>query len=205
MAVNILLVRHGQTRSNVTGFYMGRSDEDLDGVGYGQACSLSSRVAGLSIESVYTSPLERAYTTASIIAQPHHLMLEVLDDLTEFHPGDWQGLHIDEISQGWPELWQQWRTDPSKTVVPNGESFPQVAERAVRAFNTILASSQGGQVVVVTHEIIIKILVMHVLGVSSGIYRRFEINNASLSWLRVANSNAKLSMLNDTSHIEVPR
>jgi len=203
MTANILLVRHGQTRSNVTGFYMGRSDEDLNDVGRAQVRSLSSRLACLPIASVYASPLQRAYTTASIIAEPHKLALEVLDDLIEFHPGDWQGLYIDEISQGWPELWRQWRTDPSMVAVPNGESFSQVAERAVRAFNTILEANQGREVVVATHEIIIKIIVMYALGVSNSIYRRFEINNASLSWLRVTSDNARLIMLNDTSHIEM--
>jgi hypothetical protein len=37
------------------------------------------------------------------------------------------------------------------------------------------------------------------LGVSNGIYRRFEISNASLSTIRVVSKrNAQLAMLNDT-------
>ena len=81
MATTILLVRHEQTESNVTGFYMGWSDEDLNDVGYAQARSLSTRLANLPIASVYTSPLQRTYTTAAIIGQPHHLRLNVLDNL----------------------------------------------------------------------------------------------------------------------------
>ena len=69
MTTTILLVRHGQTNSNITGYYMGWSDEDLNNVGYTQVRRLSSRLASLSIASVYTSPLRRAYATAEIFAE----------------------------------------------------------------------------------------------------------------------------------------
>jgi broad specificity phosphatase PhoE len=106
MTTTILLVRHGQTRSNVTGFYMGWSNEDLNDVGYAQARKLSARLAGLPIASVYASPLKRAYTTASIIAEPHSLEVKPVDDLIEIKLGDWQGLHESEIEKRWPELWR---------------------------------------------------------------------------------------------------
>ena len=202
MTTTVLLVRHGQTNSNVTGFYMGRSDEDLDEVGHTQARRLSSRLSGWPIASVYTSPLRRAYTTAAILAEPHLLELNVLDDLIELGLGDWQGLHMDEIKRRWPDVWQQSRIDPSEVTMPNGESFRQVTERAVRVFESVVRSNPGKQVVIVTHEVVVKVIVAHVLGVSNSMYRRFEVNNASLSVVRVANSNSRLITLNDTSHLE---
>lgn len=141
MTTTVLLVRHGQTKSNVTGFYMGWSDEDLNDVGYTQVRCLSSRLAGLPIASVYTSPLRRAYNTAAILAEPHQLKLKVFDELTEIQLGDWQGLHIDETKRKWPELWQQSRIDPSELTMPNGESYRQVSERAIQAFERKLKKS----------------------------------------------------------------
>ena len=202
MTTTILLVRHGQTESNTNGFYMGWSNEDLNDVGYTQARSLSSRLASLPIASIYTSPLRRTYTTAAILVKPHGLELKVLDDLVEIRLGEWQGLHMDEIKQRWPELWQQSRIDPSELTMPNGESFKQVTERAVQAFEMIIAADQGKPAVIVTHDVVIRVLVAHVLGVPNSIYRRFEINNASLSVIRVVNGNAQLIALNDTSHLE---
>lgn len=202
MTTTILLVRHGQTESNTTGFYMGWSDEDLDDVGYTQAHRLSSRLASRPITSVYTSPLQRACTTAMILAEPHNLELRALNDLVEIQLGDWQGLPIDEIRQRWPELWQQSRIDPSELTMPNGESFQQVTERAIRAFETIVAGNRDGQAVIVTHDIIIRVLAAHALRVSNSIYRRLEINNASLSVIQVINGNVRLITLNDTSHLE---
>jgi broad specificity phosphatase PhoE len=180
---------------------MGWSDEDLNEVGYTQARSLSSRLASLPITSVYTSPLRRAYTTAAILAEPHKLELKFSDHLTEIRLGDWQGLHMDEIKRRWPELWQQSRIDPSELTMPNGESFGQVTERAVRAFEMIVEANQGKLVAIVTHDVIIRVLAAYILGVSNSIYRRFEINNTSLSVIGVANDNSRLITLNDTSHL----
>ena len=202
MTTTVLLARHGQTESNVSGFYMGRSDEDLNDIGYAQSRSLSSRLAGLPIASVYTSPLQRTYVTATILAKPHNLEVKISDGLNEIQFGDWQGLHLNEMSQRWPELWQQWRADPSESAIPEGESFKQVAERAIRAFETVVAAEQGKQAVIVTHEIVIKVLVVCALGVSNSIYRRFEINNTSLSIIRLTNGKTRLITLNDTSHLE---
>ncbi len=99
MTTTILLARHGQTRSNTNGFYMGWSDEDLDDVGYTQAHRLSARLASQPITSVYTSPLRRTCTTATILAEPHNLELRALNNLIETQLGDWHGLHLDEIRQ----------------------------------------------------------------------------------------------------------
>ncbi len=202
MTTTVLLVRHGQTRSNVTGFYMGWSNEDLDEVGYDQARKLSARLAGLPIASVYNSPLKRAHTTASIIAKPHGLEVEPLEDLIEIKLGDWEGLHESEIARRWPELWQQSEIDPSGMAMPHGESFSQVAERAVRAFESVVAANGEKRVAIVTHEIVVKILVAHVMGVTYSIYRRIKIDNASLSVVRIAGGSRQLITLNDTSHYE---
>ena len=202
MTTTVLLVRHGQTESNVTGFYMGWSNEDLDDVGYGQARSLSARLAGLPIAAVYTSPLQRTRSTAAAIATPHGLELQILDDFIEIQLGDWQGLHMDEIRQRWPELWRQSRIDPIDVTMPNGESFNQVTERAVRGFEAVVAANQDRQAVIIAHDIIVRVLVAHVLGVTNSIYRRMEINNASFTVIRFIDGRARLLTLNDTSHIE---
>jgi len=203
MTTTVLLVRHGQTRSNVAGYYMGWSEEDLNDVGYIQARKLASRLAGLPIASIYTSPLRRAYTTASLIAEPHGLKVKPLEDLIEIKLGDWQGLHEGEIARKWPELWQQSEVDPSVLTMPHGESFSQVAERAVRAFEAIIAANRGKHTVIVTHDVVVRIVVAYVLGVTYSIYRRLKVENASLSVVSITDSSKRLVTLNDTSHFEV--
>ena len=202
MTTTVFLVRHGQTESNVTGFYMGWSDEDLNEVGYIQAHRLASRLAGLPITPVYTSPLRRAYTTAAILAEPHRLEPKALDDLIEIQLGDWQGLHMDEIKRRWAGLWHKWRVDPSGAVIPNGESLTGVTERAIPAFHRIVETNQDKQAIIVAHEVIVKVIVAHVLGAPNSIYRRFEISNTSLTVIQFRDNKSRLIELNDMSHLE---
>lgn len=194
-------MRHGQTNANLNGCYMGWSDEDLNELGYHQVYCLSSRLAVQPIAAIYTSQLKRAYTTATIIAEPHQLEVKTLPDFIEIQLGDWQGLHRKEIKQKWPKLWQQSKTDPSALRLPNGESYKEVTERAVRGFNMVSEANQGKQIVIVTHDAIIRVLVAHILGVSNSIYRRIEIDNASLSLVRIID-HPKLVKLNETLHLE---
>ena len=125
----------------------------------------------------------------------------MLDELIEINLGDWQGLHMDEIGQRWPELWQHWRTDPSGVVIPNGEGLPEVIERAIPAFRGIVEANQGEQVIIVAHEAIVKVIVTNVLDAPNSIYRRFEISNASLTVVHYLDNKSRLIRLNDTSHL----
>lgn len=202
MSAIVFLVRHGLTKSNIDGFYMGWSSEDLNEAGYTQARRLSLRLARLPIASIYTSPLRRAYTTAAILNEPHQVELTVMEDLTEVHLGDWQGLHIDEVKQRWPELWQQSRVDPSEITLPDGESVREMAQRSIRAFETVVETNPGKQIVMVTHQYIVRAIVAYTLGVSNSIFRKFDIDNASLSAIQGGNGTFRLIMLNDTSHLE---
>ena len=202
MTTTILLVRHGQTESNVAGYYMGRLDEDINRTGYSQARALSARLAHQPIDTIYTSPLRRTYSTASVLAEPHKLKLKVLDDLIEIHQGDWEGIHVDKISQGWPEQWRHTRTDPTDFTMPNGESFKEVTERSVRAFYQIVADNPDKLVVLVAHEIVVKVIIVHALGTTNSIYRHFDLTNASLSVIRVAGGKPHLVVLNDTTHLD---
>lgn len=201
MTTTVRLARHGQTEPNITGFLAGRSDDDLNEAGYQQARRLSARFAGMPIAAVYTSPLRRTRSTAAILAEPHQLELTDLEELIEIDLGDWEGKYIDEIKRGWPELWRQWILDPSDVTVPNGENLTQITARAVQGLEKIVSAHQNHEVLVITHDIIIKVLVMHALSATNRIYRRFDVSNASLSTIRFENNRPHLITLNDTSHL----
>jgi probable phosphoglycerate mutase len=202
MTTVVHLVRHGQTESNVTGYFMGASNEDISELGYRQVRSLARRLAALSVSAVYTSPLQRTLNTAKVLAGSFGVEPQVNGYLIEIGLGDWQGLHRDEIQERWPELWKQSRVDPSHITLPGGESFQQVRERAADAFEQIVAGHQDGLVIIVSHDAVIRMLVAHVLGAPTSVYRRLEIGNASLSTVKVEDGRARLALLNDTSHLD---
>jgi phosphoserine phosphatase len=202
MTAEIILVRHGQTQSNITRNQMGRSSEDLDPEGMIQAQKISARLADLPIAAIYSSPLQRALSTAREIARPHNMDLKVLDDLTEIDFGEWQGLFVNEIEEQWPDLWHQWIIDPSQMTVPGGESFAHIAERVARAFKTVINENPDSWSLIVAHEIVLKMVVIQVLGAPQSIYRHFFIANASFSRVQVRNNRMRVISMGDTSHLE---
>jgi broad specificity phosphatase PhoE len=202
LTTEILLVRHGQTESNRTGYFMGWSSEDLNATGQEQAQRLSARVAALELNTACASPLQRTMHTAGIIAAPHKIEVQPLEGLIEINQGELQGIHRSETERKWPVLWGQLSNDPSQAVFPGGESFSQVALRTVTAFESILQQNPEKRVLLVAHEINLKIIIMHILGVPFNVYRRFEINNASLSLIRTREDSCKLVTLNDMAHLE---
>ena len=198
----LLVVRHAQTSSNVSGRYMGWMDEDLSEKGLWQAEKLSRRLAQRSIEVVYSSPLKRAFRTAQMVALPHSLPVRVLEGLGEIRIGEWEGMSGQEIAAKFPDLWQTWRSDPSGIQMPSGESLAQVQERAAAAFDHIAQANQGKQVLVVTHDVVVRLMVAHYLNVSTSIYRRLEVGNASLTIIELVDGRGWLRVLNDIAHLE---
>ena len=63
----IYIVRHGQTDYNVEGRYAGRIDVELNEKGIEQANIIKEELKNINFDMVFSSPLKRAFTTASII------------------------------------------------------------------------------------------------------------------------------------------
>lgn len=204
MPTDIFLVRHGETESNRLHINMGRSDDDLNASGYKQVERLSTRLQVSKIDSVYSSPLKRAKDTAGIIAGPRHLPVKLVDDLTEIDIGEWTRLPLVEIRQKWPDLLERWRENPAQVSVPGGENFNQVAQRAQRALKAIISDNPDATVLIVSHEIVIKTIIMQALEATFHIYRRFEIGNASLSQLTFREGNLLVITINEKFHLAGP-
>ena len=66
--MKVWLVRHGQTDLNKKHLMQGRSDCPLNETGRAQAAAAGEKVKDVSFDRVFSSPLQRAVTTASIIS-----------------------------------------------------------------------------------------------------------------------------------------
>ncbi|MGB8405994.1 MAG: bifunctional RNase H/acid phosphatase [Mycobacterium sp.] len=176
-----LLLRHGQTELSVNRRYSGRGNPALTELGRGQAAAAARYVAGLGgISAVISSPLQRAFDTASAAASALGLDVTVDDDLIETDFGDWEGLTFLEAAERDPELHRKWLGDTSITP-PGGESFDAVARRVRRARDGIIASQGEATVLVVSHVTPIKTLLRLALDAGPGILYRLHLDLASLS------------------------
>ncbi len=176
-----LLLRHGQTELSVQRRYSGRGNPALTEVGRRQAEAAAQFLAQKGgIAAVITSPLQRAYDTATAAAKALGLDVTVDEDLIETDFGAWEGLTFGEAAERDPELHRRWLRDTS-VKPPDGESFDSVANRVRRAQRRIIAEHGGDTVLVVSHVTPIKTLLRLALDAGQGILYRLHLDLASLS------------------------
>jgi len=179
----ILLIRHAptpETGSRLTGRAGAVS---LGTKGEAIAAKAAERLAGVRLNTVYTSPIERTYETAQIIAEPHGLTPTVEPGVIEIDFGRWTGRTLKSLRQ--TKLWKQVQHVPSRITFPDGESFTDAQHRAVGAIERIARDAGNGTVAVVSHSDVIKLVVSHYLGQSLDLFQRINIAPASTTILHL--------------------
>lgn len=158
----LILVRHGRTAYNREGRLQGRSDIPLDEVGRVQAEDLAAAMRALRPERVIASPLQRAWDTARILAEPWGAPVEPEEALIERGFGQWEGLTREEIHGTWPAEHEDWLA--GRPVDGLGiESRAAVAERVAAHLAQRLADADG-LVVAVAHGAAITLGITALLG-----------------------------------------
>jgi len=86
-ATEVLLCRHGETDWNLAHKLQGLTDIRLNATGHKQAQCIADAVKGRGLAAVWTSPLQRAYETATAVATATGLELRVDERLRERNLG----------------------------------------------------------------------------------------------------------------------
>ena len=180
----LFLVRHGETPT--TGMVLpGRTPGlHLSERGQAQAERVADRLAGLAVDVIYSSPLERARETAEPTAARTGLAVNQDAGLLECDFGDWTGAALAELAC-LPE-WQTVQRTPSAFRFPNGESFAEMQARIVGTLGALCAAHAGGVVVCFSHADPIKAAVAHALGTQLDHFQRIVINPGSVSAISYA-------------------
>lgn len=169
----VYLVRHGETEWTGTGQHTGRSDIPLTAEGERQARALQARLAGLRVDRILSSPLQRARRTAEL-AMPG-ARIEADDDLMEWDYGAYEGRGTPDIEverPGWRLL---------RDGSPGGETLDAVAARGDRVISRI--RTWGDNALLFGHREILRILAVRWIGLAPIEARRLLLGTASLSIL----------------------
>jgi broad specificity phosphatase PhoE len=159
----IYFVRHGRTEWNAIRRMQGQLNSDLDEVGRRQAEVNGRWLAGLGIEALFASPLDRTRQTAEIIQRHVDLPIVFDERLKEWDCGDWSGWLYDEIETHWPEAWRAWRADPFNYRSPNGENYPDMIARSA-PFLDELCRHRSSRIAVVSHGMIGRAMISTLMG-----------------------------------------
>lgn len=165
----IILLRHGRTEWNATGRWQGHLDPGLDDTGWEQAERAARLLAALHPTALVSSDLQRARSTAEVLARTTGLEVTVDPRLRETHLGQWQGLTAADIRRQWPAELGLWTTGDVHQPPAGGETRLEVAARMVEGIDAALAGVADGEtLVVVTHGGAARVAIASILGLAYG-------------------------------------
>jgi probable phosphoglycerate mutase len=196
----ILLIRHGANDAHKQGVLTGWTPGvHLNREGRAQAQALAQRLASISVEAVYASPLERTLETAEIVAAAHKLPVVVRERLGEVRLGRWTGQPLEKVRKR--RLWRAVQFTPSTMRFPGGESFGEIQARVVAELEVLKIKHRQQTIAVVSHADVIKAALAHYIGLHLDLFQRLVIAPASLTVLELSDMMPRLFLMNDISHL----
>ncbi|MBW3129770.1 2,3-bisphosphoglycerate-dependent phosphoglycerate mutase [Hymenobacter profundi] len=189
----LVLVRHGQSVSNLQNVFTGSLDVALTPKGEQEAQETATKLRGFHFDTAFCSDMLRARRTLDIMLRqlgqadiPTHYNAA----LNERYYGNLQGLNkADTVQKYGEEQVDQWRRSYD-VAPPGGESLHQTQDRVVAYYEQAIARllQQGQHVLVVAHGNSLRALRMylehfsaeHVKGleIPTGGARVYELDNA---------------------------
>lgn len=204
--MRLFIVRHGETDWNREGRFQGQQDTELNERGLSQGDRVADYLSGHRFEAVVTSPLKRARVTGEKIASATGCeTVETWDEFTEINHGDWEGLLSGEVKARWPRVIDLWHTSPHTVIMPGdgGESLRSVQLRALKALEE-LATKYSGDVLLASHDAVIKTLLCNFLGTPLSSFWSFQIANCSLTVAEIQDdSRARVSLMGDAHYLDM--
>ncbi|GAA4369601.1 histidine phosphatase family protein [Actinomadura sp. NPDC048032] len=176
----LILVRHGETEWSRARRHTGRTDLPLTPRGEEQARALRGALAGRTFARTLVSPAERARRTAELAGMRTD---EIDPDLWEWDYGGYEGVSTRAIREERPG-WFLW----DDGVVPGdadhpGETVEQVGARADAVLARARPLLAGGDVALVAHGHVLRVLTARWLGLEPARGRLFALDTGTVSAL----------------------
>ena len=175
----LIVLRHGETEWSREGRHTGRTDVPLTPRGEEMATRLAPALAKRDITAVFSSPAQRAERTADLagLGRP-----QIDPDLWEWDYGGYEGLTTAQIREDRPG-WYLWRDGVIPGADHPGETAGQVAARADAVLARARPLLSSGDVALVAHGHLLRILTARYLMLAPTDGRLFRLDTGTLSTL----------------------
>lgn len=186
MAVDVLVMRHGETEANVRKILVGREDSPFTEAGEGHPLEVARHLRARQVRCIYASPMERTLRTAALVLEAlgRDLPLRTEAAIAEIDAGEFTGLTFEKVRA----RVRDHEIDLERFGgfrYPGGESWRDVQERAVRFVSGLGAEHEGEEVLLVTHAGVIAGLVATVESGTLEDHIRTRFGHDFLGQLRV--------------------
>jgi broad specificity phosphatase PhoE len=199
---NLIIVRHGHTALNDGDRFRGITDTPLSDRGLEEASLAAKAIASQwKISAVYSSSVARARMTAEAIGAPFGLKPIEDAGILDMDWGKWTGHTFDDCREHYPEDYRICFEHASAFRAPGGSSFEEVKERSMAAVEAIADRHNGESVVIVTHTVNVRLILIGFLGMSTEFFWRIRQGTCAINVLeRDEGGLYYLSEINDTGH-----
>jgi len=157
--LRLILVRHGQTASNVRmALDSAPPGPPLTEEGRQQAADFAQSLVDEPVVAVYASVAVRAQETAAPIAAAHELHVEVIDGVQEVYVGELNNRSDHDSLRQFVAVFSAWAAGDLDSRMPGGENATEVIERYDKVLRMIRERHFAGVVVLVSHGAAIRLV-----------------------------------------------
>lgn len=144
----VYLVRHCESLSNEMKVAAGHTDFDISERGARQLQYLAERFKDVTLDVIYSSPLQRAYKTALAINKYPQVAVVKDERFIEKFIGELEGKPLISLD---PETQEQRRLAPHLFCPKGGETPIAAGERGFRALLDVVAQNPGKSIAISAH------------------------------------------------------
>lgn len=145
--MKLYFIRHGKTKGNEEGRYIGTTNESLSAKGKEELKIFDYP----KVAYIYVSPMKRCIETAEIIYPGQDKI--ICEDLRETDFGIFEGKNYKELNGNLQ--YQAWLDSNGTLPFPDGESREQFTKRCVKQFETIIENhiqkDRQGDIAIIVH------------------------------------------------------
>lgn len=197
-----ILLRHGHVEGIKPALFRGRLDLALTEKGRQQAELTAQRISTTyNISGIYTSPLNRSVATANAISAATGADVEKDARLIDIDYGAWQGLTREEAASKWPDEVNAWYRTPHVACPQAGETLQAVLARVAAALHGIASRHPNDTVVVVGHDSVNRVILLHALELPLSHYWRIKQDPCAISELEMADGVFTVWTINESWHL----
>ncbi len=199
----IYLVRHCESKGNVSNRFMGHTNVDVTDSGLIQLEYLAERFKDIHLDKIYCSPLKRTVLTANAINKYHGFDLIRDERFIEINLGDFENTPMPQIIDTDPVNAHNWVHAPHLFDPPHGESMQSVYNRAFPSLADLAKENPGKVLAVASHGCFVRNALCRASGLPlSEINNLRWSNNTAVSLLEFdSNGSCEIIFMNDLSHL----
>tara|TARA_A100000164_G_scaffold381327_1_gene432427 strand:+ start:7564 stop:7998 length:435 start_codon:yes stop_codon:yes gene_type:complete len=125
------------------------------------------------------------------------------EKLREMDQGDFEGLSFSYIRKNFASQLLEWRSNPKKFRIPNGETLGEVQERALAFMENIFIKYKSHKnIIIVSHNLVIASILCHYSNRDLKDFAEFTLDSGSITTLMYSNNKISIEEINYTKHLE---